>query len=246
MEYVFEKVVTVADGEVNTQNRLKLSALLYYAQETAGAHCQKLGLDRDSLTDKNLFWAVLRHRVQIYRLPCAGETVTVKTWPMPTTRTAYPRAVRAFDPQGNVLFELVSLWVLMDRTSRAMVLPGKSGVDVPGTLLGDEPATPGSLVPGVHQNAAKWLVSQEDLDVNGHVNNTKYLDQAEQLATALCPEQLPTEMTVCYLAETHAGETLTLQYTLSEEGVFTLDGSRPRAETPEKPERVFAVKIHFA
>ena len=53
-------------------------------------------------------------------------------------------------------------------------------------------------------------------------------------------------MTVCYLAETHAGETLTLQYTLSEDGIFTLDGSRPRAETPEKPERVFAVKVCFA
>lgn len=246
MDYIFEKTVTVADSDVNRHNRLKLSALLYYAQETAGSHCQKMGYDRESLTDKNLFWAVLRHRVLIYRLPSAGETVTVRTWPMPATRAAYPRAVRALDGEGNILFELVSLWVLMDRTSRAMVLPGKSGVDVPGILLGNEPASPGSLIPGIHQNSASWLVSEGDLDINGHVNNTKYLDQVEMLADTLKSTDQPKEMTVCYLAETHAGEELTLQYSLSEDGVFTLDGTRPRADAPEKPERVFAVKLCFA
>ena len=246
MDYMFEQKITVADSEVNPRNALKLSALLYYAQETAGGHCQKMGYDRDSLTEKNLFWAVLRHRVLIHRLPAAGENIIVRTWPMPATRAAYPRTVRAFDSNGNVLFELVSLWVLMDRINRTMVLPGKSGVDVPGILLGDEPASPGSLAPGVHQNAAKWLVSQRDLDINGHVNNTKYLDQVEMLTDTLKSTDFPKEMTICYLAETHAGEELTLQYTLSEDGIFTLDGTRPRPEAPEKPERVFAVKLCFA
>ena len=246
MDYVFEQAVTVADSQVNRQNRLKLSALLYYAQETAGSHCQKLGYDRESLTDKNLFWAVLRHRVLIYRLPVAGETITVRTWPMPVTKAAYPRAVRAFDGDGNILFELVSLWVLMDRTSRTMVLPGKSGVEVPGILLGDEPPSPGSLVPGIHQHSAKWPVSERDLDINGHVNNTKYLDQVEMLTDALHLADRPREITVCYLAETHAGEELTLQYSLSEDGIFTLDGTRPRADSSQKPERIFAVRLNLA
>ena len=245
MDQFFEKSITIAKSEVNKQNRLTLSALLYHAQEVAGAHSQMLSCDRDSLTDKNLFWAVLRHRVVIHRLPSAGEIITVRTWPMPTTRTAYPRAVRAVDGNGNILFELVSLWVLMDRTSRAMVLPGKSGVEVQGIAFGDEPASPGSIVPGNHLNTAQWLVSQQELDVNGHVNNTKYLDPVERLADALNNTHSPKEMTICYLAEAHAGDTLTLQYTLSEEGIFTLDGTRPRAETPEKPERIFAVKLCF-
>lgn len=245
MNQLFDNTITIAKSEVNKHNRLKLSALLYYAQEVAGAHSQMLGCDRDSLTEKNLFWAVLRHRVVIHRLPSSGETITVRTWPMPTTRTAFPRAVRAVDSDGNILFELVSLWVLMDRTSRAMVLPGKSGVGVPGILLGDEPATPGSIVPGNHLNATSWLVSKRELDVNGHVNNTKYLDPVEQLADGLNLSQSPKELTVCYLAEAHEGDTLTLHYTLSEEGIFTLDGTRPRAETPEKPERIFAVKLCF-
>ena len=245
MDYIFEQAVTITDNEVNAHNRLKLSALLYYAQETAGAHCQKMGYDRDSLTEKNLFWAVLRHRVLIHRLPGAGETITVRTWPMPVTRAAYPRAVRAFDSEGNVLFELVSLWVLMDRTSRVMVLPAKSGVDVPGTILGDEPAAPGSIVPGTHQNTASWLISVQDLDINGHVNNTKYLDPVETLTGTVNLTEAPKEMTICYLAEAHIGEALTLHYTLSDDGIFTLDGTRPRPETPEKPERVFAVKLSF-
>lgn len=245
MELLYEHSVTVAEKDVNDRNQLKLSALLYYAQETAGAHCSLLGFDRDALEDKNLFWAVLRHRVILYRLPAASEEITVQTWPMPVTRAAYPRAVRALDRSGQKLFEVMSLWVLMDRDSRGMMLPGKSGVDVPGIVLGDEPSSPGSLIPGTHDRAVQWTVTPDDLDINGHVNNTKYLDHVEQLTADLCQTQCPKEITVCYLAEGRLGQTFTLHYTMSPEGVFTLDGTRPKTDAPEKTERVFAVKAVF-
>ena len=126
---------------------LKLSTLLYYAQEVAGNHSELLGADYDSLATRRLFWAVTRHRVQITRLPRRGETVTVETWPMPTTKIAYPRSMVAYDAEGNELFRSISLWVLMDLDSRGMVLPGKSGVTVNGCLTGSELALPHSIVP---------------------------------------------------------------------------------------------------
>ncbi len=245
MDLLFEQSVTVAEEEVDSRNRLKLSALLHYAQEAAGGHCALAGLDWDTMAQKNLFWAVLRHKVVISRLPAAGETITVQTWPMPATRSAYPRAVRALDINGEILFEVVSLWVLMHTQTRAMVLPGKSGVDVPGMVRGDEPAPPSSLMPDAHQNTTLWTVTELDLDKNGHVNNAKYLDWVVSL-TEDCPEiHTPKEVTICYLAEVRMGEEITLGYTLSDEGFFTVDGKRPRAENPEKPERVFAAKLTF-
>ncbi len=241
MELVFEQNVTVQPDDVNENGKMRLSRLLHYTQEISGGHSDQLGLTWDALAEKGLFWAVLRHRVVIHRLPRAGESMHLETWPMPATRSAYPRAVRATDGGGNVLFETVSLWVLMNIESRAMVLPGRSGVDVPGILRGTEPDSPSSLIPGSYENSTLWTVAPQDLDINGHVNNAKYLDRVEALLGKW--DATARELTVCYLAEALLGQEITLNWSLSPDGVLTVDGTRPRGDDPAKTERVFAVKL---
>ena len=241
MDLLFKQTVTVESCDTNHNGVLKLSALLHYVQEISGAHSDQLGHTWDALAEKGLFWAVLRHRAVIHRLPKAGQTVHLQTWPMPATRSAYPRAVQAFDEQGNILFETVSLWVLMNTQTRAMVLPGKSGINVPGILRGMEITAPGSLPPCDGENTALLSVCTDDLDINGHVNNANYMDHAEQLIENLAVT--PKEFTVCYLAEVLLGQAVTLHWCMSEDGILSVNGTRPRTDDPEKTERVFAVKL---
>ncbi len=241
MDLIFEQTVTVQGCDVHKNGTLKLSALLRYMQEISGGHSDRLGFSWDALGEKGLFWAVLRHKAVIHRLPKAGETVHLQTWPMPATRAAYPRAVQATDSEGNILFQTVSLWVLMNTQTRAMVLPGKSGVDVPGIVRDIEIKAPSSLPPVDHSRSVLWKVGQEDLDINGHVNNAKYLDHAEALIEG-CPVTAR-ELTVCYLAEALLGQQITLHWDLSEDGVLSVDGIRPRTDVREGTERVFAVKV---
>lgn len=245
MELLFEQPVTVSERDVNEYGQMKLSSLLYFAQETSGGHCNRLGFGWDQMAEKGLFWAVLRHRVLIHRLPGSGEKLTVQTWPLPATRTAYPRMVRGLDADGKVLFEVLSLWTMMNVESRAMVLPVKSGIDVPGILRGCEIDPPSSLPPVHHEKSLMWTVEQVDLDINGHVNNAKYLDHAESLTGSFRADHTPKEVTVCYLSECRLGQSVSLNWTLSGEGVFALDGCRQRADAPEKTERVFSVKIQY-
>ncbi len=244
MDNCFFQTVTIEKAEVDSSGKLKLSALLHFAQEVSGKHSDALGFSWDSLAERGLFWAVLRHRVVIHRLPEAGETVTLKTWPMPTTRSAYPRAVQARDEQGNLLFEVVSLWVLMDPKTRAMVLPGKSGVNVPGVLLGDEISPPSSLPPVECAETALWQVDISDTDINGHVNNARYLWKAQQLMEK-SGISAPREFTVCYLSEAMPGEELTLYWQKGEDGIFSLDGRRTKTDVSSSQERVFALRLYF-
>lgn len=245
MDLLFEKKIRLIESDADEYGNMKLSALLRYAQEAAAGHCDLLGLDWDTMAEKGLFWAVLRHRVEIRRLPGAGECITVQTWPMPATRTAYPRMVQGLDENGQVLFSVLSLWALMRITDRTMVLPFKSGIDVPGILRGCEIDAPGSLPPADHENRMLWRVTPEDLDINGHVNNARYLDHAEGLTGAFRRMHKPKELAVSYLAECRLNQEVTLNWTLSEEGVLTVDGCRPKTDVPEKTERVFALKIRY-
>ena len=241
MEPIYRQTFSVTNQDVDRFGRLRPSTILYFAQEIAGQHCFELALDYDTLAKKRLFWAVIRHRVQITRLPLSGEEITLETWPMPTTRVAYPRSTVAFDAQGNELFRSVSLWVLMDLDTRAMILPGKSGVLVEGTLRGTELTPPNSLVPKTLSSTGRRTVCFTDLDRNGHMNNARYLDWiADLLPSAFHQDHPYREFTVCYLQEAREGQTLELNWELQDGPRLQVDAHR---ESGGKQERVFAASV---
>ena len=242
MEPFFRQSFTLTDLHVDRYRRLKPSVLLYFTQEVSGYHAALLGADWETLAEKKLFWAIIRHRVEITRLPEAGETITLETWPMPTTRVAYPRATVAYDEKGDVLFKSVAIWVLMDTESRAMVLPAKSGVGVPGIVRGIEGAMPASVSVKDANRRASRTVGYSELDRNGHMNNTYYLNWVQDL--------LPSEFHaqhrlrafhICYLAEGREGQQMDLLWTLSPEAVLSVEGKTGG----EDVHRVFAVTAEY-
>ncbi len=235
----------IGDNEVDCFGVLKPSMILFYAQDIAGRHCVDLTLDYDTMAAKRLFWAVIRHRVQVTRMPCRGEKITVETWPMPTTRVAYPRAAVAFDRNGNELFRIISLWVIMDLDTRAMILPGKSGIDVAGLLTGSELTPPNSLAPKVLANTEERVVRYSDLDRNSHMNNCRYLEwMMDLLPSAFHREHSVKEFTVCYLSEAREGENMKLAWELSD-GLLRVEATRPDEAASAGHSRVFAAQIQY-
>ena len=246
MPPIYTKQFHVLASETDAFQRLKPSHVLAYLQEVAGDHSRLLGTGGEELAQRNLFWAVLRHRVQITRLPKAGEDITVETWPMPTTRTAFPRSAVAYDRDGKELFRSISLWVLMDIDQRGMVLPGKSGVLVEGLLRGNELAAPGSLALRTMQNQMCRQVRFSDLDCNGHMNNCRYLDWAvDTLPGSFHSAHSPREFSVRYSSEARENETLELSWELTEEGCLTVDANREMSEGQPEHSRVFSVQMQF-
>ena len=243
MEPIYTQEFQITDNTVDCFGRLRASMLLYFVQEVAGQHFNRISMDYDSLAQRGMFWAITRQKVQITRLPCRGETIRLETWPMPTTRVAFPRSVVAYDEGGNEVFRSISIWVLMDLNTRSMILPGKSGLSVVGTLRGNELAAPNGLVAKELRSARCRTVSFTDLDRNGHMNNTKYLDWIyDLLPSRFHREHTVTEFTVCYLSETREGQELTLCWDYLEEGAVQVDAYRAGEE---KQERVFSARLLF-
>ena len=243
MEPIYHQYFDISDNYVDCFGRLKSSMMLFFAQEVAGRHFTEISMDYDSLAQKGMFWAIIRQKVQVTRLPLRGERIRVETWPMPTTRVAYPRSVVAYDEAGNECFRSITLWVLMDLTTRAMILPGKSGISVSGTLRGGELASPGSLVPKVMTLHRERTVCFTDLDRNCHMNNTRYLDWIDDLLTSGFQQRNHMkELTVCYLNEAREGQKLDLSWEFGEDGSLQVEASR---KTDDKTDRVFAAKILY-
>ena len=243
MQPIYQQDFEITDIYVDCYGRLKTSMILYFAQEVAGHHFAELSMDYDALAQRRLFWAVTRHRVQITRLPLRGETIHVETWPMPTTRVAYPRSMVAYDESGNEVFRAISIWVLMDLDTRNMILPGKSGISVVGTLRGLELDAPGGLIPKPLNSSRPRTVAFSDLDRNGHMNNCRYLDWvADLLPSAFHSRHSLKEFTVCYLSEAREGQELDIRWDFLEDGSMRADAYR---KDESKDARVLSAKLLF-
>lgn len=243
MEPLYSQNFEINDHFVDCFGRMTPASILMLIQEVAGKHCVALSVDYETLARRGMFWAVTRHRVQIERLPRLGETIRVETWPMPTTKVAYPRSVVAYDEAGNECFRAISLWVLMNLDTRSMILPGKSGISVIGSLRGLELPSPGSLALMDHTQTRQRQVCFTDLDRNSHMNNTRYLDWvSDLLPSAFHQGHEVKEFTICYHAEAREGQVLGLSWDFPQEDCLQVDARR--ADTG-KDERVFSARLLY-
>lgn len=243
MDIIYEKEYILTDMHSDAFGRAKPAALLSFAQDIAGEHAAILSDSWEELQKKHMFWAVTRHRMEVFSPPKTGETLCLRTWPMVTTRVAYPRCVEGYRKDGTILFRVVSLWVLMDTEKRSLVLPGRGGLTINGWNSGTEGPPPVSLTPGHYENTRSRIVMYSDLDRNQHMNNTRYLEWVgDLLPVDFHKEHYLSHCTICYHQELLHSQALSLAWQLGEDGLFSLDGYLTNS-TPEK--RIFSAQIHY-
>lgn len=243
----FTQEFTVQKIHLDCFNRIKPSAMVHFVMRTVSAHCEPLGVGWSYIWPMNLTWVVGRTRLVVERAPRLDEKVIVETWPLPATRSAFPRYAVARSESGEVLFRCISLWALINKTTRRLVLPAETELKVPGMLRGDELPVPNSFgtcseVDGV----GKHLVCFTDLDTNGHANNTRYLEWVADLLPSDFHKDHPfRDVTVCYLSEAREGQTVDLNWRFLEDGSLQVDGYRPETDVADKKNRVFSLKVKF-
>lgn len=243
MEPIYQANFEITERDVDCFGRLLPARILSYAQQVAGMHSTELTVGYEVLARQRMFWAVTRHKVQVTRLPRLGETIHVETWPMPPTRVAFPRSMVAYDAQGQEVFRSISLWVLMDLDTRNMILPGKSGITLSGTVRGNELAVPMGLPARLLKNTRSRQVCFTDLDRNGHMNNCRYLDWiCDLIPSGYHKGHEIREFTVCYLSEAREGQQLELRWDYPEEGCLYMDAHR---QDDSQDTRVFSARLLF-
>ena len=242
MELLYSQNFRILASSVDRYGRLKPAIMLSYIQEVAGVHGSALGASYEALAQKGLFWAIIRQKVQVTRMPMEGEQIRLETWAMPATRTYFPRSTVAYDQDGQEIFRSIGMWVLMDAGTRSLVLPGKSGVEVQGRLTGSELKAPSSLAPRDLTHTTCRRVGYSDLDRNGHMNNTRCLEWiGDLLPSAFHKNHIPAEITVCYHSEGREGDNLQMHWKIPEDTTFQVDAFRDEEGT----QRVFTAQIRY-
>lgn len=176
---VYKEEQTLLTCHCDLAGQWRPSAILETMQEIAGVHSELLGVGRNALVQRaGVVWVLTRLEVVMDRYPKIGERISTETFPMPMRRWFCPRYFIFRDDSGAELGRAGSLWALLDLATRKMVapdsvkkyLPDNSDMTAPMGLPATVTEVSGTLETGT------LLPAYTDLDVNLHVNNTKYMD----------------------------------------------------------------------
>lgn len=201
----------IRNSECDINSNMKASSVLNLFQDIAGAQCEQYGIDQSSIACKGLCWVIARQHAVFIRPPRFSETVTVETWPGKPILSIMPRYYRIIDGSGNVCVSGCAWWVLMDINTRAMVIPSKYGVDIPWEETGNETVMPKKLAITSASVEDSFTVPWSCCDINGHMNNVRYIDLCEDKLYKFTRAAQLSELSVEYSGEAHIEDKIKLK-----------------------------------
>ncbi len=222
--------------DVNMFQRLRSSQLFELLQEAATDHSELLGSGIAVIRAKNLMWVLARQNVEIGRMPAYGEQIVIETWPGNTVHSLYPRYYRILDSKGETIISSSAIWMLADMSERTLVPSSRSGFEFSNDKRGMEIALPSPPRSFFTDQSTSFTVPFSYVDMNGHMNNTRYFDLADNLSPAALAGRDPKRILVEYSAELRLGGSYELFYGQRDERFFLKAGG-------EKP--LFRIVIDY-
>jgi acyl-ACP thioesterase len=159
---------------VNAQKRLGLVGLLSILQDVAWAHAEHLGHGYETTMKRGAIWVLSRQKLVMADWPIWRDELLVRTWIRPIRGPLVHRDYEMLIGDRRV-GEGTASWLTLDAKTRRPVRPAAAGTQFERPTDGALASTPEKIA--VRQDlteATRFPVRNSDLDLNGHVNNTRY------------------------------------------------------------------------
>ena len=209
---MFRRELLLRSKDVDLHRRLRTSRLFELLQEASIRHTEELGMGRDKTLDKGILWVVGLQRAEIRRMPVYDEQIVLKSWPGKTMHLFFPRYYQLETAAGEVLLKASALWTLVDESTRKVVFPEKYGVVIEGEVTGEEISLPASPRKLETDRAVPFRVPYSYVDLNGHMNNTRYFDLAEDCIPASLEGRPLRLIQTEYVSEARIGDELQVRW----------------------------------
>jgi medium-chain acyl-[acyl-carrier-protein] hydrolase len=192
---------------VTPEKRLGLFGLLNLIQDTAWIHATHLGHGYETMLEEQTAWILTRQKLQVSEWARWGDQLELVTWIRPITGLL---AIRDFEfhLHGKKVGSCTTQWLIMNLKTRKPaeklleLSPDKYRQDSVSDLEASKIHLNSSL-----KELAEFHVRNSDLDLNGHVNNTRY---AQWILDSVAYEKhlqfVLNEYEVNFLNETKSGD----------------------------------------
>lgn len=211
MGLTYQMKMKIPFDMADMNGHIKLPDVILLSLQVSGMQSIELGVsDKTILEDYNLVWIITEYDIEVVRLPRFAEEITIETEALSYNRLFCYRRFTIYDETGQELIHMLATFVLMDRDSRKVhavepeiVAPYQSDFDK-------------KLIRGPKYESLEEPVSKDyhvrfyDLDMNGHVNNSKYLDWIfEVMGADFLTQYIPKKINLKYVKEVRPGGVIT-------------------------------------
>ncbi len=177
LQHIFREAHKIHTYHVDFEQKITIPGIFLFLQEIAWHHANEYGFGFSQLQEKGLFWVLSKIKLVMHRYPLWNDVLHLETWSKePELLTAF-RDYEGFDQDQNHLFSATSAWhVLSAATQRPQrldelrklfsILEGKHAIEEKPEKLPDFQAL---------ERSAEFPVLPSDIDMNLHVNHTRYI-----------------------------------------------------------------------
>ena len=164
-------------SEIDTKEKVKITAILDYLMHTAYRHADLLEVGHHQIFHKNLTWLLLRYTVEVARYPQLDEVLKVSSWVAESSSPKY--TVRDFeveDENNNIICSATTSWLLFNYRKRQPV----NYMDYWPDFKAEKKRAlkydfPGLQLPENIDTKKSFKVRLQDLDINQHVNHIAHV-----------------------------------------------------------------------
>lgn len=198
-------------GESNAGSVMPVTLMTQRVIETATDHANILGIGYATLAPRGMAWVLLRVSIAMKRWPGINEHYSLTTWIEDWNRLYSDRCFEVRDGDGNVIGHVRTLWAAIDVDKRTpvdlSVLDAERFTNTDTSLVCPVPRQRKMLPVADGEIAADYTFAYCDIDFNGHVNSTRYI---EHILNLWSPEFFAghpiASFEIAYLHECHYGE----------------------------------------
>ena len=153
---------------------IKLPDVVLLSLQVSGMQSIELGVsDKAILENYNLVWIITDYDIEVVRLPRFAEEITIETEALSYNRLFCYRRFTIYDEAGQELIHMMATFVFMDRDSRK-VHAVEPEIVAPYQSDFNKKLIRGPKYESLEEPFSKdYHVRFYDLDMNGHVNNSK-------------------------------------------------------------------------
>ena len=211
MGLTYQMKMKIPFDMADMNGHIKLPDVILLSLQVSGMQSIELGVsDKTILEDYNLVWIITDYDIEVARLPRFAEEITIETEALSYNRLFCYRRFTIYDEAGQGLIHMMATFVLMDRDSRK-VHAVESEIVAPYQSDFDKKLIRGPKYESLNEPVSKdYHVRFYDLDMNGHVNNSKYLDWIfEVMGADFLTQYIPKKINLKYVKEVRPGGVIT-------------------------------------
>jgi medium-chain acyl-[acyl-carrier-protein] hydrolase len=212
-DIVYERKLRIRSDQVNMTRDIRTSELFRLLEQASIAHTEELGCTRDKTLDRGLLWVIARQELTIEEMPRYDDEIVIKSRPGNMMHVLFPRFYEVWK-DGRCIIRGEALWMLISEESRGMIMPEDYDISIPGAPQTGEIDIPALRIPeeaGAPVSETPLKVRFSQIDLNGHVNNTRYFDMIDDALGGRSASMTPVHITANYLSEMRMDEEFTLE-----------------------------------